>query len=82
MSIKRKSLVTLDPYELRRKGLDKPLSGEEFGRALFHLNQRRGFRSNRKTDAKDNEKLGHEKKRSKNCMSCLIKLAVERLASG
>lgn len=51
----RQALVTLDPYALRAKGLDKPLSGPEFGRALLHLNQRRGFKSNRKTDSKDND---------------------------
>lgn len=51
----RKALVKLDPYELRSRGLDEKLSPEEFGRALFHINQRRGFKSNRKTDAKDNE---------------------------
>lgn len=51
----RKALATLDPYGLRRDGLDKPLSPAQFGRALFHLNQRRGFQSNRKTDKKDND---------------------------
>ena len=51
----RKALVTLDPYALRRRGLDEPLTGAEFARALFHLNQRRGFRSNRKTDRRDQE---------------------------
>ena len=51
----RKALVTLDPYVLRRDGLAKALAPTEFGRALFHLNQRRGFQSNRKTDKKDND---------------------------
>ena len=41
-------LRTSDPYSLRRLGLDAHLSLHEFGRALFHLNQRRGFQSNRK----------------------------------
>ncbi|MEN9374267.1 MAG: hypothetical protein RIR79_1819, partial [Pseudomonadota bacterium] len=51
----RKALVTLNPYALRVKGLDEALKPAEFARALFHINQRRGFRSNRKTDkgAKD-----------------------------
>ena len=53
--VRRKTLVTLNPYTLRAKGLDEALSGEEFGRALFHINQRRGFKSNRKTDKKDND---------------------------
>ena len=54
-SKERKKLTMLDPYVLRRKGLDAPLSGPEFGRALFHINQRRGFKSNRKTDSRDQE---------------------------
>jgi CRISPR-associated endonuclease Csn1 len=41
---------SVDPYSLRRKALDVPLSPAEFGRVLIHLNQRRGFKSNRKTD--------------------------------
>ncbi|HUO44208.1 MAG TPA: type II CRISPR RNA-guided endonuclease Cas9, partial [Burkholderiales bacterium] len=48
----RKALERLNPYELRAKGLDKPLTPAEFARALFHINQRRGFKSNRKTDKK------------------------------
>jgi CRISPR-associated endonuclease Csn1 len=44
-----------DPLLLRAKGLDRPLSPEEFGRALWHLNQRRGFKSNRKTDGGDKD---------------------------
>jgi CRISPR-associated endonuclease Csn1 len=46
----RRKLETLDPYKLRFRGLSEALSKHEFGRALFHLNQRRGFKSNRKTD--------------------------------
>ncbi len=51
----RKALERLDPYALRARGLDKRLDRSELGRALFHLNQRRGFKSNRKTDRGDNE---------------------------
>lgn len=50
-----RSLELLDPYELRARGLDKALPLTHLGRALFHLNQRRGFKSNRKTDRGDNE---------------------------
>ena len=45
-----KALEKLDPYELRAKALDEKLEPYHLGRALFHLNQRRGFKSNRKTD--------------------------------
>lgn len=51
----RKALETLNPYALRAKGLDEALKPDEFARALFHINQRRGFKSNRKTDKKDND---------------------------
>lgn len=56
----RKALELADPYELRAKGLHERLEPHEFGRALFHLNQRRGFKSSRKTD-----KGGDEKERGK-----------------
>jgi CRISPR-associated endonuclease Csn1 len=46
----RKALERFNPYELRARGLDGALKPEEFARALFHINQRRGFKSNRKTD--------------------------------
>jgi len=53
--IEAKALELLDPYALRAEGLDRELPLTHFGRALFHLNQRRGFKSNRKTDRGDNE---------------------------
>lgn len=50
------------PYRLRARALELPLESEELGRALYHLAQRRGFQSNRKTDrAADEEELGRVK---------------------
>ncbi|MCC5829201.1 MAG: HNH endonuclease [Phycisphaeraceae bacterium] len=37
-----KLLEETDPWELRRRGLTKPLRPHEFGRVLLHLAQRRG----------------------------------------
>jgi CRISPR-associated endonuclease Csn1 len=51
----RKALEKTAPFALRAKGLDQALLPEEFARALFHINQRRGFKSNRKTDKKEND---------------------------
>jgi len=51
----RKDLEKLDPYWLRAAALEEPLELHEIGRAIFHLNQRRGFSSNRITDAEDAE---------------------------
>lgn len=45
-----KVLETQDPYALRVRALDEKLEPHEIGRALFHLNQRRGFKSNRKAE--------------------------------
>lgn len=50
-------LKKLNPYELRTKGLDKKLTLNELSRALIHINQRRGFLSNRKTDGNDSSDL-------------------------
>ena len=44
----RGRVFALNPYECRAKGLDHPLSRDELARALWGLNQRRGFLSNRK----------------------------------
>lgn len=44
-----------NPYFLRAKALDEQLTPYELGRALFHINQRRGFKSNLKTDKNDKE---------------------------
>ncbi len=52
----RKDLEGEDPYCLRARALDHKLTSPELGRALFHINQRRGFKSNRKTDNTANEK--------------------------
>jgi CRISPR-associated endonuclease Csn1 len=40
-----------NPYELRRKAIYEQVSLDEFSRALYHICQRRGFLSNRKTDS-------------------------------
>ena len=48
-----------DPYFLRKKALDEKLPPYELGRVLFNLGERRGFKSNRKTD-RINEKENSE----------------------
>lgn len=46
----RKALESVDPYHIRAVALDEQVPLHLLGRALFHLNQRRGFRSSRKAD--------------------------------
>ncbi|NEM99275.1 type II CRISPR RNA-guided endonuclease Cas9 [Pontibacter burrus] len=41
------------PYQLRKKALSEPLTAHEIGRVIFHLNQRRGFKSNRKSGSNE-----------------------------
>lgn len=43
------------PYVLRAAALDHPLESHELGRALYHLAQRRGFLSNRRSPRRDDE---------------------------
>jgi CRISPR-associated endonuclease Csn1 len=54
----RKALAGLDPFVLRARALHEALPLHHIGRALFHLNQRRGFKSNRKADRGKNEEDG------------------------
>lgn len=52
-----KLVAARDPYAIRARALVERLEPHDIGRALFHLNQRRGFQSNRKAErrSKDNE---------------------------
>ncbi len=55
------ALLAAKPYPLRAKGLDESLSPYEFGRVLYHLCQRRGFKSNRKQEkSKEDGKVKKE----------------------
>lgn len=57
----QEQLLATDPYALRARGIDpnaEPLKPHEIGRCLYHLNQRRGFLSNRKKDRGDKEVQG------------------------
>ncbi len=51
-----------DPYTLRARALKEKLSFIELGRALYHLAQRRGFLSNRKSVSDAEEEKGIKKK--------------------
>ena len=51
-------LMRQNPYALRAQGLDRGLAPHELGRALYHLGQRRGFKSNRKAERKADKKEG------------------------
>ncbi|MEP4704037.1 MAG: type II CRISPR RNA-guided endonuclease Cas9, partial [Hyphomicrobiales bacterium] len=44
-----------DPWIIRARALEEAIMPHQLGRAIFHLHQRRGFKSNRKTDRADGE---------------------------
>lgn len=46
-----------NPYELRVKALDVKLSNHEFGRALYHLVQRRGYKDIGETDTETKKQI-------------------------
>jgi len=50
-------LFAREPYELRARALNEKLELFEIGRAFYHLCQRRGFKSNRKSE-KDEKETG------------------------
>src|SRR6185312_10727205 len=57
-------------YFLRHKALSEQISKEELARVLYHMNQRRGFKSNRKSseitpDAEDGSELPRKKREKK-----------------
>jgi CRISPR-associated endonuclease Csn1 len=75
-AVARKALEALDPYALRARGLDEELPPHAFGRALFHLHQRRGFRSIRQAADR-----GKDKEAGK-ISAAIEKLTADMAASG
>ncbi len=68
-----KSLEKLNPYELRAKALHQQISLYEIGRVIFHLNQRRGFLSNRKEEKQEKK----SKTKTQEAMNELNRLMAE-----
>ncbi len=59
-----KLLMNMNPYLLRSEGMNRELIPFEFGRALYHLTQHRGFKSSRKTvidESKEDDDTGKVK---------------------
>lgn len=54
----RQRIARTDPYAARQDALHRRLEPFELGRALFHINQRRGFKSNRRLDSGNQEEAG------------------------
>ena len=69
----REALRILNPLELRALALTKKLEPYHIGRALFHINQRRGFKSNRKDKS---EESGSDGKISRSARLLLEKMGL------
>ncbi len=50
--------TTISPWDLRAEGLDHLLTPAEWAAVLYHIVKHRGFQSNRKSEAKADEKAG------------------------
>ncbi len=58
----KRGLAQLDPYHLRSAAVTRQIERYEIGRALLHINKRRGFKSNRKEfQSSDDEVVGMKK---------------------
>lgn len=51
-------VATMCAWQLRAEALDRQLSDHEFAQVIYHIIKHRGFQSNRKSELKDDEKLG------------------------
>ncbi|MDX3966838.1 MAG: hypothetical protein QHD01_09595 [Bradyrhizobium sp.] len=58
------TVMTADPYDLRRRGLDEALTLHEVGRALYHLSQQRHFKGRdlEETEAQDTDETKEPEK--------------------
>jgi len=52
------ALNAVELYDLRCKAVQERITLPELGRIWYHLNQKRGYRSSRKSDAEETEKQG------------------------
>ncbi len=50
--------ILVSPWQLRAEGLDRQLAPQELASVLYHIVKHRGFQSNRKSEAKTDEKAG------------------------
>ena len=73
----RHAIQKLDPLELRANSLHEKLDPYHIGRALFHINQRRGFKSNRK-DTSEEARSG---KVSKSVMALFKEMSLVKQSS-
>ncbi len=51
-------LTNVSLWDLRAEGLDRRLNGKEWASVIYHIVKHRGFQSNRKSEAKEDDKAG------------------------
>jgi CRISPR-associated endonuclease Csn1 len=69
-------MTNTDPYALRAKGLDCRLEAHDLGRALYHLEKRRGFRG-RSAAERDDDKPGEADREEGQVKSAIEALKAE-----
>lgn len=75
-------VMGMDPYDLRRRGMSGALTAHEFGRALYHLAQRRHFRGRELDELEAEEQSADEKQAKTNRNTNLAALRASGLTLG
>lgn len=73
-------LIDQNPWHLRRRGLDQPLTAYEFGRVLVHLNQRRGAFGLKLPDPGDTDTAANEDAKVKGAIEHTRQVMKDRTA--
>ena len=74
--------LKINPYEARSNASNNPVSNFEFGRALYHICQRRGFKSGRKDADAGKDLVAYLQEKEKQGDKTLGKYLYEQLEEG
>ncbi|MGU9951511.1 MAG: type II CRISPR RNA-guided endonuclease Cas9 [Gammaproteobacteria bacterium WSBS_2016_MAG_OTU1] len=53
--IEQRKLQDVDPYSIRAKAMEEEIPPHHLGRAIFHISQRRGYKSSRRNEENDKD---------------------------
>ena len=75
-------VIAADPYKLRRRGIEEPLTAVELGRALYHLAKRRHFKGRDPAEITADDETPDEKEAKTNRDTTLAALRREGITLG
>ena len=75
-------VMAVDPYELRRRGIEEPLTAFELGRALYHLAKRRHFKGRDLAETEAGDEAPDDKEAKTNRDTTLAALRREGVTFG